>query len=203
MKKSIKKQIFLILITLFLIACSNSSNDECNDILEPNTNEFTANCNRYPTNLAYYYIQNNAYDGKVSCRIIFTNQPDGVVQNFSVGMQNITFADFWLKLPESAIISNEIEPGEYSLSNQKLVNWSRLYTNTSIISSNTSNNGTVYYYDSNNGINSITSESDDITIQVIKNNNVYEFNYIKTLNGKTIKGNYIGEITMSPTPLFQ
>jgi hypothetical protein len=189
-----------LLIGLTILSCS--SDDECNEILEPNGNEFTLNCKRYETPIGRLNINRSTEFETASCKLQFANNPtgNGTAFDYQEGDTNINFVDIWLIIPSEFTLIDEIPSGTYTLENNlnseineqyvafDIADWNRVIFDGFVV---TNENTTSSYFNSNRLYG---SEYEDVIVNVQKNGNMYTIDYTMVYKGRTINGFYEGEL---------
>ena len=189
--------LILFLLGLTILACS--SDDDCNDVLEPSGNEFTLNCNRFETPVGRLNLDRTSLPGTTSCKLQFANNhTGGDAFEYGEGHSDINFVDIWLIIPAEFSQLDEIPTGDYRLENNlngeineqyvafDIANWNRVIFDGSV---ETSDNGSFF-----NSNRLYGSEFEDVIVNVTKNGPIYTIEYMMIYNGKTIKGTYVGEL---------
>lgn len=185
---------FCAIASLVLISCSKNS--ACNNILEPQGNEFTVNCDRFKMELGRLNLNVNPNSGVTSCKISFVNNDNGNGFNFQSNDNNINFVDIWLIIPEEHISLQSIPVGTYQLNNQidggtnqpdsafDIVDWNRIII------------GAKYNEDNDRFLNHTLygSDFDEANVVVSKSGNIYDVSYSLSISETTIKGYFKGEL---------
>jgi len=184
-----------ILIGLTILSCSKE-NTTCDDILEPQGNEFTVNCNRYKMELGRLNINGNAYSGMASCKLSFVNNEKGNGFDFQSNDKNINFVDIWLMIPSEYILLEAIPEGTYVLNNETAGQPNQPQAPFDIADWNRAIIGAGYVEDNDKFINHTLygSDFDEATVVVSKSGLVYEIYYTLKISETTIKGYYKGEL---------
>ena len=194
------KLLFTLLIGIIILSCS--SEDECNDIIEPNGNEFTLNCNSFETPIGRLNINRSTEFETASCKLQFANNPtgNGTAFNYEEGDTNINFVDIWLIIPSEYTLIDEIPTGTYTLENNlnsdineqyvafDIADWNRIIFGGSVVTNQNTGNSSF----SSNRL--YATEYENVIVNVQKNGNIYTVDYTMIYNGKTIKGFFEGEL---------
>jgi hypothetical protein len=186
------------LIGFMILSCS--SDDDCNNTIEPIGNEFTANCNRFSTPLGRLNINHSTESETASCQLQFTNNTNGNGFNYGPEDNNINLVDLWLIIPAEYTLIDEIPEGTYTLENNlnsaineqyvafDVADWNRVIIGASI--EGNSFTGYQHLYG---------TKYDDITVNVSKDGNTYSIDYIMIYQGKSIKGSFVGPLEVVDT----
>ncbi len=194
------KLLLTLLIGIIILSCS--SDDECNDILEPNGNEFTLNCDIFETPNGRLNINRSTEFETASCKLQFANSPNGngTAFDYEEGDTNINFVDIWLIIPSEYTLIDEIPSGTYTLENNLNSGINEQYVAFDIADSNrvifdgfiVTNEDTDSNYFSSDRL--YGSEYENVVVNIQKNGNIYTVDYTMVYNGKTIKGFFEGEL---------
>ena len=196
-KISFRNKNFIILIfVLIFSACSNDEND-CNSVLEPMGNSFTVDCNSYETPIARSSINQFSQFATTGCKIQLVNSRGGNEFDFQDDDININYIDLWLIIPSSASTINSVPNGTYIL--KKLDN----SINEQYVPFDIANRNVVIYngfVEERNGQflfsqqGRLPTEFDEITLNVNRNGDIYTIIYTMVVDGKTVKGRYVGNL---------
>jgi hypothetical protein len=191
-----------ILIILIIISCS--SDNECNNALEPELFEFTYNCDRYEIsegrlNIKNTYGYSNNKPDVINAQIEFTNNRNGISFDYFEGDSGVNFIEIWIKIPFDNATERNIPAGVYTLNEQSsdnpfdIVN-ARFSINSTV--TETSPGSDSFYFA---GGLTYGWEFEQIEVTVEKNDNIYSFEFILIYDGKTIQGKYSGEMEVVDT----
>jgi len=194
-----KKQNLLVVFLIGLMLLDCSSDDDCNNAIDPTGNEFTLNCNRFETPVGRLNMNRSTEFETASCKLQFANNhSNGNAFEYGDGASNINFVDIWLIIPSEYTLIDEIPTGTYRLEknlnseiNEQYVafdiaDWNRVIFDGSI---ETNDNGNFF-----NSNRLYGSDFEDVTVAINKNGSIYTIEYTMIYNGKTIKGSYVGEL---------
>lgn len=189
-----------LLIGFMILSCS--SDDNCSDIIEPNGNEFTLNCNRFETPIGRLNINRSTEFETASCKLQFANNPtgNGKAFDYEEGDTNINFVDIWLIIPSEYTLIDEIPTGTYTLENNlnsdineqyvafDIADWNRVIFGGSVVTNPNTDNSS-FNSDRLYGV-----EYENVIVNVKKNGNIYSVEYTMIYKGRTIKGFFEGEL---------
>ena len=196
----------LILTILFLFSCS-SDNDGCNEILEPRNNQFTFECQKINISSGRLNIEdprrypNNRIPEVFNASISLINSRNGADFNYYQNSSNINLVYFSISVPEENARNRNIPSGTYNLKKNEFADEAPFEITSAKFAINSSmeiweSSGDFYFVDGS----SLFWEFEDIEVIVQKDtNNIYHIEFTLINNGKTMKGNFTGNMSVIDT----
>lgn len=174
---------------LFLFSSCSSEEEKCNDSLNPTTNEFTINCERYPTPEGRLLIDRSREFEISKCNLLFINDEFNNGLNYTLESDKINVVDIVLIFSSDFEPVQEIPEGIYVLDkdlNDGLKPFDIQASNRVILGSRVE--GSLYTdWDDFYG-----TSFDEIIVNIEKNGDIYSIDYSMEYEGLTIKGKYSG-----------